>query len=97
MIYFSNAEISMLLLIEFASDFSSFRIDSKPDKYLSNTFDLLLLARQVKVTAFEIENEGEQDIENLFDLYQILGPCFSTSEKGLSYPLSIFDRHSSWL
>lgn len=33
----SNLEITMSFPTEFAADFSSFRIDPEPNKYLSNT------------------------------------------------------------
>lgn len=82
--------------MEFAVDFSSFRIDPEPDKYLSNASNLPLLAWQDKIPGPKVEKEDEKDIENLFDFNQRLGPCSPTSKKGLQHPLSIFDKYSSW-
>lgn len=57
----------MSFSIKSATDFSSFKINSKLDRYLSNTFNSPLPAEQNKVLRVEIKNEDEENIENLFD------------------------------
>lgn len=93
----SDLKIIILFLTEFATDFSSFRIDPKPDKYLFNASDLPLSVRQDKAPGLEIKNEDEKDIKNLFNLNQKLNFRSPTSKKGLKHLLSIFDKHSSRL
>lgn len=80
----------MSFAIDFATEFSSFRIDPKPDKYLSNASDLILPTRHNKVPGPKVENEDEKDIENL-------SSCSPLSKKGLHYHPFIFDRHNFWL
>lgn len=87
----------MSFLTKFAADFSSFRIDLEPDKYLFNAFDPPLSAQQDEAPGLKVENKDEEDIENLFDFNRRLGPCSPTSERGLQHLPSIFDRHSSRL
>lgn len=82
---------------KFVVDFSSFRIDPKPHKYLSNAFNLPLSVQQNEVPGPEIENEDKEDIKNLFDFNQRLGACSSISKRDLQHPSFIFDRHSSQL
>lgn len=69
--------------MQFAADFSSFKINSETDKYLSNTFNLLLLVRQDETSGSEIKNGNEKNIENLFNFNQKLGLCFFASKRGL--------------
>lgn len=51
--------------IDFATEFSSFRVNSKSDKYLSNTSYTILPMRYNKKLELEEENKDEEDIENL--------------------------------
>lgn len=80
----------MLFAIDFATEFSSFRVDLKPDKYLSNAFDPILPMRHDEAPGSEVENEDEEDIENP-------DPRFPLSEGDIQHPLSIFDRYNSRL
>lgn len=66
-VYSSNLKITMLFPTEFRANFSSFRIDPKLDKYLSNAFDLTPPMQQDKAPGSEVENKDEKDIKNLFD------------------------------
>ena len=54
----------MSFAIDFATEFSSFRVDSEPDEYLFNISDPILLMQHNKVPGPEVENEDEEDIEN---------------------------------
>lgn len=69
--------------MQFAADFSSYKIDSETDKYLSNTFNLLLLMRKDETSGPEVKNEDEKNIENLFNFNQKLGFCSLASKRGL--------------
>lgn len=73
----------MLFFTEFAIDICNFRIDPEPEKYLTNTFNLPLLACQDNALGPKIENQDEKNIENLFDFYYRLDLCYFISEKGL--------------
>lgn len=65
------------------ADFSSFRINSKRDKYLFNAFNLSLLAWQDKIPGPKVKNENKENIENLFDLIQKLNLYPFTSKRDL--------------
>ena len=80
----------MSFAIDFATEFFSFQIDLKPDKYLSNVSDLILSMRHNKALEPKVENEAKEDIENS-------GPCSFLSKGDLQYPSSIFDRYNSRL
>lgn len=82
--------MTMPFATDFATYFSNFRVDLESDKYLSNTFDPILLMWHDEAPGLKVENEDEENIENL-------GSCFPLSKKGLQYPLSIFNRHNSRL
>ena len=76
----------MSFTMDFVIEFSSFRVDPKLDKYLSNAFDLILLTWYNKTSGLEIENKNEEDIENP-------GPYSPLFKEGLQHPPSIFDRY----
>lgn len=57
----------MPFLIKFATNFSSFKIYPKFDRYLFNTFDLLLLIQQAVTSKLEIENKDKKNIGNVYD------------------------------
>lgn len=65
----------MLFTIDFAMEFSGFRVDLEPDKYFSNAFNLILLIWYNETQGLEVENEDKENIENL-------GPRFSLSKRG---------------
>ena len=77
----------MSFATDFASEFSSFKVDPEPDKYLSNAFDPILLTRHNEAPRPEVENEDEEDIKTS-GLRSLL------SKRGLQYPSSIFDKHN---
>lgn len=91
---FQQPKIIISFFTEFTIDFSSFRTDLKPDKYLSNTSNLPLLIYQDKVPGSKVENENKKDIKTLFDFNQRLSSYSLTFERGLQYPPSIFNRYS---
>lgn len=64
-------------------DVSSFRIDPKPNKYLSHVFDLILSMQQATLLRLDIKNEDEENIKNLFDYNQILDLHFPASKRVL--------------
>ena len=74
--------------INFATKFSSFRVDPNPDKYLFNTFNLILPMQHDKTPAPKVESEDKRDIQNPSLRYLYF-------KKGLQHPTSIFDKHSS--
>ena len=80
--------IIILFAIDFATEFPSFRVDPKPDKYSSIASDPILPTRHDEAPGPEVENEDEEDIENLCS-------CSLLSEGGLQHPPSIFNRHNS--
>lgn len=73
----------MSCLKEFATDFSSFKIDLELDEYWFNIFDLPLLTRQDEVPGPKVKNEDKEDIENMLNFNQILGLCSFTSKRRL--------------
>lgn len=66
----------MSFVINFATEFFSFKVDLKTDKYLSNTFDLIVLMQYDEVLGLKIENEDKENIENL-------GACSFLSKKSI--------------
>ncbi len=54
----------MSFAINFATEFSSFRVDPEPDEYLSNASDPILPTRHDEAPGPEVENEDEEYIEN---------------------------------
>lgn len=66
----------MSFAIDFATEFSSFKVDPEADKYLSNTSDLILLMWHDEAPERKVENENEKDIQNL-------GPCSLFSKGGI--------------
>ena len=77
----------MSFATDFATEFSSFRVDPEPNKYSSNAFDPILPTRHNEVPGPKVENEDKEDIKNP-------GPRFHLCGRGLQYPPSIFDRHN---
>lgn len=66
----------MIFAIDFATEFSSFTIDPKANKYLSNASDLILLMRHNKALRTKVENKEKENIENS-------GPRFFLSKRGI--------------
>ena len=54
----------MSFATDFATEFSSFRVDPKLDKYLSNASNPILPTRHNEAPRPEVENEDKEDIEN---------------------------------
>lgn len=77
----------MLFTIDFATEFSSFRVNPKTDKYLSNISNPILPMRHNEAPGPEIENEDEKDLKNL-------NPRSLLFKKGIQHSPSIFDRHN---
>lgn len=69
--------------MQFIADFSGFKIDLKPDKFLSNVSNPLLLLRKHQTLRSEVKHEDKKNIENLFDFNQRLGSCVFTFERVL--------------
>lgn len=61
----------MLFVIDLTTDFSCFRIDLKPKKYLFNASNLILLMQHIEASKLKVENKDEENIKNL-DLYSLL-------------------------
>lgn len=66
-VYSSNPETTMSFLTKFVADFSIFKINPELDKYSFNAFDSLLPTWQIEAPRFEVKNEDEGNMENLFD------------------------------
>ncbi len=79
----------MSFTIDFATEFSCFRVDPELDEYSSNASDLILPMRYNKALKPEVENKDEEDIENP-------GSCFPLSKGDIQHLPSIFDKHNSW-
>lgn len=77
----------MLFAIDFATEFSSFKVDPEADKYLPNTSNPILLMWHDEAPKPEVENKDKDDIENL-------GPRFLFSKGSIQHLSSIFDRHN---
>lgn len=69
---------------------SSFKINLKLDKYLSDIFDSILPIWYNEALRTEIENENKEDIKNS-------GLCSFLSKGDLQYSLFIFNRYNSCL
>lgn len=81
---FNTYFIIILFVIDFDIDFSSFKVDSEPDKYLSNAFNPILLIRHNEVPGPEVKNGNEKDIKNP-------GHRFFLSKRSLQHLPSIFN------
>ena len=80
----------MSFVMDFATEFSSFRVDPEFDKYSSNASDPIIPIRPDEASGLEVENEDEEDIEKP-------GPRPLLLDGGLQHSPSIFGKHNSRL
>lgn len=78
----------------FFVNFSNFMIDLEPNKHLSHVFNLSLLKWQNKTPRLKIENKNKENIKNLFNFNQRLGPRFFIRKKSIYHLSPQFDRPS---